>query len=217
MEILPLVVQQVNGNAALAEAKQPEKHVIMTMKRLMCKTLLQNRYIYNLHCSAQWIVQTGGSSSGDRSKILKWILPSMMKVGTEDEVQALEAPKPDADLDQSVWRLDIERAAESIGNRHKETMQSDELKLKIREVKLSGAADTREVYVSAVETRLKNIQKCRDRISQPLVASVFQNNEGTSSSSSGAGIQSGKDSQSGSKSSNNTKKVKGKKDSKKKS
>jgi hypothetical protein len=141
----------------------------------------------------------------------------MMKVATEEEVRELEAPRPDADVDQSVWRLGIERAAESIKNWLKETMQSDELKLKLREVKLSGAVDTREMSVSAVETRLQNIQKCRDQVSQPSVASIFQNNEGTSSSSSGAGIKNGKDSQAGSKSSNNTKKVKGKKDSKKKS
>jgi hypothetical protein len=189
MEIVPLVLQQVDGNVALTEAKQPEKYVIMTMKKLRCKTVFQNKYVYNLHCSAQWVIQTGDSSSGDRSKIIKWILPNMMKLVTVDELQVLEAPRPDADVDQSQWRTGIERIAELIENRLKETMQSDELKLKIREEKLSGAADTREMSVSAVETRLHQIQKARDQISQPSMASVFQNSVGTSSSTVGAGKQ----------------------------
>lgn len=214
---MEIFAQHDTGNDTLAKAKQSDTYVIVTMKKLMCKTVLQNRYIYNLQCSANWMVQTGNSSSGDKSKIIKWILPNMLKITTEEELRAFEAPRPDPDLDQSEWRLDIERAAESVENRLKETMQAEELKLKIREESLSGAADTREMYVSAVETRLQIIQKARARISQPSMASIFQSSEESSSSSSGMGIQSGKGSQSGKKSSSNATKAKEMKNGKKKS
>jgi hypothetical protein len=80
VNILPPVVQQVDANAALAKAPQSDAYVINSMKKLMCNTVFASRYLYNLHCSSVWDVQTGGSSSGDRSKIVKWILPNIMAV-----------------------------------------------------------------------------------------------------------------------------------------
>jgi hypothetical protein len=140
----------------------------------------------------------------------------MLKVATDVEVQALELPRPAADVDQLEWRLGIERAAEAIEMRLKGILQADEIKFKIREGKATGDADTREMSVSVVETRLQQIQKARDKISQPSMASVFQNGEGSSSVASGAGIQGGKYSKSGSKSSSNKKMVQEASNSKKK-
>ena len=81
--------------------------------------------------------------------------PNMLKVATDAEVQALELPRPAADVDQLEWRLGIERAAEAIEMRLKGILQADEIKFKIREGKATGDADTREMSVSAVETRLQ--------------------------------------------------------------
>jgi hypothetical protein len=180
VEALAVVVQLVDSNTALVHAAQPEKFVITSMKKLMISTVLYNRYFHNLVCSANWDIQTK-SPSGDRSKIVTWIIPCMIKAATEEELRILESPRPDANVDQLQWRLGIQRASEVIELRVKENLLADEIRLGIREEKL-GSIDIREMTVHAVETRLQAIQRRKDQKSQPSVSSIFTNSDATSSS-----------------------------------
>lgn len=77
---------------------------ILTMKGLYLRSILYSRYYYNLTCEASWVVETGSSSTQDKSRIVNIILPFIMNHCTDDDKAVLTTPKPDSSSPEyDVW------------------------------------------------------------------------------------------------------------------
>ena len=124
------VVGETQSSTALASL-QPgvTPFRIFTIKGLYLRSILYSRYYYNLICEASWIVETGTSSTQDKSRIVNTILPFIMKHCTDEDMRVLNSSKPDSSSPEyDVWNtnlrdktIEIERRLEKILERDEDT------------------------------------------------------------------------------------------------
>ena len=152
------VTQFCSALASLQPGLPPFR--IVTMKGLYLRSVLYPRYYYNLNCEASWIVETGTSSTQDKSRIVNIILPFIMKNCTEEDMRVLTLPKPDSSSpDYDVWNTNLRNKTIEIENRLAKLLESDEDtyfplrdKTKLRRKQMS---------VNGVEGRLAELKKLK--------------------------------------------------------
>jgi hypothetical protein len=155
------VVGETQSSTALASL-QPgvTPFRIVTMKGLYIRSIPYSRYYYNLICEASWIVETGTSSTQDKSRIVNIILPFIMKHCTDEDMRVLSSSKPDSSSPEyDVWNtslrdktIEIEKRLEKILERDEDTYFPLRDKTKLRRKHMS---------VNGVEGRLAEINKMR--------------------------------------------------------
>ena len=156
-----IVMGETQSSTALASL-QPgvTPFRIFTMKGLYLRSILYSRYYYNLICEVSWIVETGTSSTQDKSRIVNTILPFIMKHCTDEDMRVLNSSKPDSSSPEyDVWNtnlrdktIEIERRLEKILERDEDAYFPLRDKTKLRRKHMS---------VNGVEGRLSEINKMK--------------------------------------------------------
>ena len=142
------------------------------MKGLCLRSILYSRYYYNLSCEASWVVETGTSSTQDKSRIVNIILPFIMRHCTEDDKAILTSPKPDSSSPEfDVWNnnllsrtADIERRLEKYLEHEEDICFPSRDKKKLRRKHMS---------VNGVEGRLAEIKKMKRTSKSSSINSLF--------------------------------------------
>jgi hypothetical protein len=143
------------------------------MKGLCLRSILYSRYYYNLSCEASLVVETGTSSTQDKSRIVNIILPFIMRHCTEDDKAILTSPKPDSSSPEfDVWNnnllsrtADIERRLEKYLEHEEDICFPSRDKKKLRRKHMS---------VNGVEGRLAEIKKMKRTSKSSSIDSLFQ-------------------------------------------
>ena len=120
---------------------------IITMKRLHLRSILI--------CEVSWIVETGTSSTQDKSHIVNIILTFIMKHCTDEDMRVLNSSRPDSfSPEYDVWNTNLRDKTMEIVKRLEKILETDEdtyfpsLRLK-------------HLSVNGVEGRLAEINKMR--------------------------------------------------------
>ena len=101
---------------------------ILTMKGLYLRSVLYSRYKYNLTCEASWVVETGASSTQDKSRIVNTILPFIMKHCTEEDNAVLTSTKPDsASPEYDTWNSNLLKKTAEIESKLEMILEREEL------------------------------------------------------------------------------------------
>jgi hypothetical protein len=145
---------------------------IMTMKGLFLRSILYSRYFYNLHCDASWVVETGTSSTQDKSRIVNIILPFIMSHCTDDDKAVLTSPKPDSSSPEfDSWNSRLLSRTAEIEKRLEKHLENEESicfpsrdKKKLRRKQMS---------VNGVEGRLAEIKKMKRTLKSSTINSIF--------------------------------------------
>jgi hypothetical protein len=142
------------------------------MKGLYLRSILYSRYYYNLSCEASWVVETGTSSTQDKSRIVNIILPFIMSHCTDDDKAILTLPKPDSSSPEfDPWNnkllsrtADIERRLEKYLENEEDicSPSRDEKKLRRKHMSVNG-----------VEGRLAEIKKMKRTSKSSSINSLF--------------------------------------------
>lgn len=145
---------------------------IVTMKGLYLRSILYSRYYYNLTCEASWVVETGTSSTQDKSRIVHIILPFIMSHCTEDDKSVLTSPKPDTSSpDFDVWNNSLlSRAAEIEKRLEKYLEQEEDICFPLRDKK---KLRRKHMSVNGVEGRLAEIKKIKRISKSTTINSLF--------------------------------------------
>lgn len=144
---------------------------ILTMKGLYLRSILYSRYYYNLTCEASWVVETGSSSTQDKSRIVNIILPFIMNHCTDDDKAVLTTLKPDSSSPEyDVWNnslltrtAEIEKRLEAYLEQEEDVCFPDRNKKKLRRKHMS---------VNGVEGRLAEIKKARRNSDSTTISSI---------------------------------------------
>lgn len=145
---------------------------IVTMKGLHLRSILYSRYYYNLSCEASWVVETGTSSTQDKSRIVNIILPFIMSHCTEDDKAVLTSPKPDSSSPEfDVWNNSLlSRTAEIEGRLEKYLEQEEDICFPSRDKK---KLRRKHMSVNGVEGRLAEIKKMKKRSTSTTIDTLF--------------------------------------------
>ena len=146
---------------------------ITEMSNLKLQYLLYCRFNHELKCDAAWTVNTGKSSSQDRSRITGTIIPLMLRTCELDDLRVLEAPKPDSrTAAYEVWRSELVRISAKVENQVRLNLEADEKEYLPPRNKNSK----RDMCINGVMDRLKkvnNAKKARLAAAHPSVKSHF--------------------------------------------
>ena len=94
-----------------------DNFVITEMSNLKLQYLLYCRFNHELKCDAAWSVNTGKSSSQDRSRITGTIIPLMLRTCEPDDLRVLKASKSDSrTAAHEVWRSELVKISAKVEN-----------------------------------------------------------------------------------------------------
>lgn len=163
-----------NTNTTVAVPKAAaEPFAISEMSNLRLQYLLFCRYNHELNCDAAWTVNTGKSSSQDRSRITSTIIPLMLKTCDPNDLTILETPKPDSrSAAYEVWRAELLRISAKVENQVRLNLEADEKEF----LPPRNESRKRDMCINGVMDRLKkvnNAKKARLAAAHPSVKSHF--------------------------------------------
>ena len=146
---------------------------IVTMKGLYLRSILYSRYFYNLFCEASWVVETGTSSSQDKSRIVNIILPFIMSHCTDDDIAVLTSPKPDSSSPEfDSWNSRLLCRTAEIEKRLEKYLEHEEnICFPLRDKK---KLRRKQMSVNGVEGRLAEIKKIKRMTKSSTINSLFQ-------------------------------------------
>ena len=138
------------------------------MKGLHLRSVLYSRYYYNLTCEASWVVETGASSTQDKSRIVNTILPFIMKHCTEEDTAVLTSVKPDsASVEYDTWNTNLLKKTAEIESRLEKFLEGEELTyIPLRDMK---KVRRKHMSVNGVEGRLTELRKKRRDHAAPSI------------------------------------------------
>ena len=146
---------------------------ITEMSNLKLQYLLYCRFNHELKCDAAWTVNTGKSSSQDRSRITGTIIPLMMRTCDPEDLKVLEAPKPDTrTAAYETWRSELLRISAKVENQVRLNLEAEEKEY----LPIRNESRKRDMFINAVMDRLKkvkNAKKARLEGAHPSVKSHF--------------------------------------------
>lgn len=183
MDNAVVVVNQndANANEILMSSVQQDVYKISTMKKLQIVTLVFNWYYCKLESGGAFVVDTGKSSTQNKSKIVNTIMPLIIKLATTEELTALRAPRPGPDENQNPWRMSLEATSKVVVAQFKQSLFLEEIKYGLIE---EGSKDKKGMTVSAVETRIADLKRAKAAKSQKSMAAIYGDSTSSSSSSS---------------------------------
>ena len=186
------MVSSVNGGAtersvALRPGAVPFR--ILTMKGLYLRSVLYSRYYYNLTCEASWVVETGASSTQDKSRIVNTILPFIMKNCTEEDKAVLTSAKPDsASPEYDTWNTNLLKKTAEIESRLEAILEKEELTyFPLRDMK---KLRRKHMSVNGVEGRLTELRKMSRDHAIPTTSAFCTPSDVTCSSASSKSLPS---------------------------
>lgn len=146
---------------------------ITEMSNLKLHYILFCRFNYELTCDASWTVNTGKSSSQDRSRITGTIMPLMLKSCQPEDLLVLQSRKPDTTTaEYEVWRSELLRVSLKVEERVRTNLEADEREyLPPRNEKRK-----RDMCINGVMDRLKkvnNARKARIAATGPSIATHY--------------------------------------------
>ena len=153
------------------------------MKGLYLRSILYSRYYYNLTCEASWVVETGASSTQDKSRIVNTILPFIMKHCTEEDHAVLTSTKPDsASPEYDMWNSNLLKKTAEIESKLELTLEREELiYFPLRDMK---KLRRKHMSVNGVEGRLTELRKAKRNHTAPSISAFCTSNDITCSSAS---------------------------------
>lgn len=184
---------------------QPAKETfrILTMKGLTIRSIIYNRYYYNLNCDASWVVETGMSKTQDKSRIINIIIPFIKQYCTPADYIVLDSSKPDTStVEFNEWNTNLRKISLDIEKRLENQLEEEEDAYFPQRDK--STLRRKHMFVNAVEKRLadirkaKNIHESHSITSYCNTASAPSTVSATSSSSSSSSISSSSSSSSSS-------------------
>ena len=153
-----------------------DNFVITEMSNLKLQYLPYCRFNHELKCDAAWTVNTGKSSSQDRSRITGTIIPLMLRTCEPDDLRVLKASKPDSRMAaHEVWRSELVKSSAKVENQVRLTSLSAKADEK-EYLPPRNANRKRDMCINGVMDRLKkvnNTKKARLAAAHPSVKSHF--------------------------------------------
>lgn len=177
--------ESISRTTSVLSKLQPGKETfrITTMKGLYLRSVLYSRYYYNLSCEASWVVETGSSSTQDKSRIVNSIVPFIMQCLTPEDITVLNAPKPESSSEEfNTWNSDLKSKAAEIEERLQKQLESEEdIFLPPRD---KSKLRRKHMYVNGVDSRLADIKKVKNSQKSKQITSFCTSTESIPTSSS---------------------------------
>jgi hypothetical protein len=167
------------------EVSNPGAHpfTVTEMSDLKLQNVFFMRYNYQLMCDASWKVNTGLSSSQDRSRITKSISIMLQFCDHEDKA-ILETPKPNPNSPEyELWRSELSRISSKVENKVQDHLEQEE---KIYLPARKSEKRTRKMLINAVMDRFRAVEKAKKtkiEAAAPSITSHFATVQGSSSAS----------------------------------
>ena len=193
LEDLPVVSAAIEDRPLIKVARQgADTFSITEMSNLKLHYIFFCRFNYELTCDASWTMNTGKSSSQDRSRITGTIMPLMMKSCEPEDLHIVQSSKPETSTAQyETWRSELLRVSLKVEEKVRINLEAEEKEyLPPRNEKRK-----RDMCINGVMDRLKkvsNARKARTASVAPSIAMHFGNATSTpvASSSSASAIPS---------------------------
>lgn len=135
-----------------------EPFTITEMSNLKLHYILFCRFNYELTCDASWTMNTGKSSSQDRSRITGTIMPLMLKSCEPEDLLVLQSRKPDTTtVEYEVWRSELLRVSLKVEERVRINLEAEEKEF----LPPRNEKRKRDMCINGVMDRLKKVNNAR--------------------------------------------------------